>query len=172
MSSFAETYQGLKVFVEQPNCLECPPPPPGRGNETAPQLVTVKALKRISWRIFFLSLRQCESESLDIRAWLNVHLPRAVFISGSGCSYIVREECGISYQRFSITIQDLFDFNCTTLGVHSSRKMVMAFSKLIFKLVGNWWREHNDLIIDQEDTEKAPKTCDLTITFGSSSLQK
>ena len=95
-----------------------------------------------------------------------------MFICGSGCSYIVREECGISYQRFPITIQDLFDFNGTTLGVHSSRKIVMAFPKLIFKLVGNWWREHNDLIIDQEDTEKAPKTCDLTKTFGSSSLQK
>ena len=171
MSSFAETYQGLKVFVEQPNCLECPPPP-REGQRNGTSVSHSQSIETYQLTYFFLSLRQCESESLDIRAWLNVHLPRAVFISGSGCSYIVREECGISYQRFSITIQDLFDFNCTTLGVHSSRKMVMAFSKLIFKLVGNWWREHNDLIIDQEDTEKAPKTCDLTITFGSSSLQK
>lgn len=65
-----------------------------------------------------------------------------MFICGSGCSYIVREECGISYQRFPITIQDLFDFNGTTLGVHSSRKIVMAFPNSF----------SNSLEIDEENT--------------------
>lgn len=156
MSSFAETYQGLKVFAEQPNCLECPPHPrEGQRNGTSVshsqsietyQLTYFFSVVKAVW--IWISWHQslllfCLPFSIYLELIVHFVLIKCAFgICGSGCSYIVREECGISYQRFPITIQDLFDFNCTTLGVHSSWKMVMAFSNSF----------SNSLEIDEENT--------------------